>query len=169
MNDQQNNMYGGQGGGYQQQGNQSGEYTTHFINGLSIFPKKQNQPAFVLGEVVLNPDELFAFIQNNPQYRSKKDGKIRMQMKVSKANKLYLDINVYGTAAQDSQMGSGAYGAVNVPTQANPQQQFQQQAPQQQAAPQQQVPPQNPLPQTDVQRSGEAQMPQDFKDWDGQS
>lgn len=62
---------------------------TKFADGLSIYPPNEKAPDFVKGDLVIT-SEFIPFFNAN-----QKQGKLRLQLKVSKAGKLYAEINTY--------------------------------------------------------------------------
>ena len=65
-----------------------------FPKEISMFAKKDNQPSFVLGEMVINVDEI---AMANEQYLSEYKGKrqLKIQVLISKENKPYLVVNTW--------------------------------------------------------------------------
>ena len=59
-----------------------------WMDGLRIFPPKENQPDFVKGDIVINPKPAIAWLQ-------KQDGTVRLELKAKKS-----DGSLYATVKQ---------------------------------------------------------------------
>jgi hypothetical protein len=60
-----------------------------FADGLSIYAPHEKAPDFVKGDMVITNDFIKFFTNNQRQ------GKLRLQLKVSKLGKLYAEVNTY--------------------------------------------------------------------------
>jgi hypothetical protein len=65
-----------------------------FVDGLRAFPKRDTAPSFILCDVVLKIDDLNRFIDDNRELLSK-DRELRLQLKMSKENKPYFEVNTF--------------------------------------------------------------------------
>jgi len=74
--------------------------------GLRFFNKKDNQPDFVIGALVITMNDLFAFCKAHPEliteYQDKKQLKLQV-LKSSKGN-LYAKVDTWKPAEQASQV-----------------------------------------------------------------
>lgn len=80
-----------------------------YVNGFRWFDKKDNQPKFVLGAIVLTPEDLTAWANANADKTSEYNGKaqIKFQVKKSKDGKVYAELDTWkpGAAAQPKTVG----------------------------------------------------------------
>lgn len=60
-----------------------------FPQGISVYPPNENAPKFIKADVVVGRDFVAYFNEHQ------KMGKLRLQLKESKAGKLYLEVNTY--------------------------------------------------------------------------
>lgn len=69
--------------------------------GVRLFNKHQNAPDFVIGSLVITPDDLNAFCIDNPGLMSEYNGakQIRLQVLRSKDGNLYCAVDTYKAAA----------------------------------------------------------------------
>ncbi len=65
--------------------------------GIRFFPKHANAPDFVLGTMVITPNDLYAWLKANEQLLSEYQGKkqIKLQLLNSKQGKLYAAVDTY--------------------------------------------------------------------------
>jgi hypothetical protein len=65
--------------------------------GIRSFPKRENQPDFVLGSVIITLNELIAFCKENPTYLTEYNGQkqLRLQLLKSKAGEPYLTVDTF--------------------------------------------------------------------------
>lgn len=68
--------------------------------GLRFFPKHQNQPDFVLGTMIITPNDLVSWLKENPQLLTDYNGakQIKLQLLNSKAGKLYAAVDTWKPA-----------------------------------------------------------------------
>ncbi len=68
-----------------------------YVDGFRFFERKENQPDFVLGAIVLTPEDLMKYVQENfdslTEYNGKKQ--IKFQVKKSKEGKVYVELDTY--------------------------------------------------------------------------
>lgn len=65
--------------------------------GIRVFNPHANAPDFVIASVVVTPDALVKFCQDNPDLLSEYNGQkqIRLQLLKSQAGKLYMAVDTY--------------------------------------------------------------------------
>lgn len=65
--------------------------------GIRVFNPHANAPDFVIASVVVTPDALMMFCQDNPDLLSEYNGlkQIRLQLLKSQAGKLYMAVDTY--------------------------------------------------------------------------
>lgn len=115
--------------------------TKVFVTGVRFFDKHANAPDFVIGTLVISPNELFKWLQDNPGMMTQYNGQpqVKMQVKRSQAGQLYCELDQW--KPQQQQAPAQQYQA------APPVQQQPTTAPTQQWGPQPQQPaPQQPAP-----------------------
>lgn len=68
-----------------------------YAEGFRFFEKKDNQPDFVLGAIVINPDQLRQWAINNPDLTSEYKGEtqVKFQVKKSKAGKVFIELDTW--------------------------------------------------------------------------
>lgn len=54
------------------------------LKGIRLFPKKDNQPDFVIASGVLTPDDLTAFLMDNKEHESEYQGAKQFRIQVLK-------------------------------------------------------------------------------------
>ena len=68
-----------------------------YADGVRFFERKDNQPDFVLGALVITPEKLLAWSvmnrENTSEYRG--DIQIKFQVKRSKDGKVYIELDTY--------------------------------------------------------------------------
>ena len=73
-----------------------------FPKGIRVFQARQGAPEFVKGSVVINPNELFAWLKENPsllsEYKDQKQLKLDL---LSGKDGLYLQVNTYKKEEKD--------------------------------------------------------------------
>ena len=82
-----------------------------FAKGIRTFAKKDSQPDFVLGELVITPNELFAWLKGEgAQYLTEyKDVKqLKLQVTKSRDGGLMLAVNTYKKDAQPQESYANA-------------------------------------------------------------
>lgn len=62
----------------------------NFVTGMRIYPAKETSPAWLKGQLVINAQELFDYIEANST-----DGTMRIDIKESREGKLYLELNTF--------------------------------------------------------------------------
>ena len=77
------------------------EKVTVYATGARMFPKKDNQPAFVVGKVIITPSDLLDWCKANPQYTSEYQGKtqVSFDVKTGADGKAYMSVDTYKKAA----------------------------------------------------------------------
>lgn len=70
--------------------------------GLRFFNKKENQPDFVVGSLVITMNELFTFCKENPGLLSEYNGQkqLKLQVKKSQNGNLYSSVDTWKPAEQ---------------------------------------------------------------------
>lgn len=65
--------------------------------GLRFFPKHANAPDFVVGTLIITPNDLFAWLKSKPELLTEYDGKkqLKLQLLNSKAGKLYAAVDTF--------------------------------------------------------------------------
>ena len=65
--------------------------------GVRLFPKHDKAPDFVLGTLIITPNDLFTWMKANDQYTTEYEGKkqLKLQLKKSKAGKLYASVDTW--------------------------------------------------------------------------
>jgi hypothetical protein len=65
--------------------------------GIRMFNKHSNAPDFVVGTLVITPNELVTWLKEQPELLSDYNGakQIRLQVKKSKDGNLYCDVDTY--------------------------------------------------------------------------
>lgn len=68
-----------------------------YADGVRFFERKDNQPDFVLGALVITPEDLMQWIKSNPDLTSNYKGKdqVKFQVKRSKDGKVYIELDTY--------------------------------------------------------------------------
>ena len=68
-----------------------------YADGVRFFERKDNQPDFVLGALVITPGDLSEWAINNPDLTSNYKGKaqVKFQVKRSKDGKIYIELDTY--------------------------------------------------------------------------
>lgn len=68
-----------------------------YVSGFRFFERKDNQPDFVLGEMLLTPLDLLAWANDNKDKCSEYNSKVQIKMQVlkSKDGKVYCKLNDY--------------------------------------------------------------------------
>lgn len=73
---------------------------TIFPDGIRTFEKKSTQPDFVLGDMIIEPDTLFAWCNANSDKLSTYQGKRQLKLNLTKSksnpNKVNVSVNTYG-------------------------------------------------------------------------
>lgn len=77
---------------------------TVYADGFRFFERKDNQPDFVLGAIVITPETLNDWTKANKQYASDYKGKdqIKFQVKRSRDGKVYVELDTYKKEAASS-------------------------------------------------------------------
>jgi len=78
--------------------------------GLRFFNKKDNQPDFVIGSMVISLNELFAFAKAHPELQSEYNGVKQLKLQILKSQKgnLYAKVDTWkpaGAAPDPGPMG----------------------------------------------------------------
>lgn len=65
--------------------------------GIRFFPKHQNAPDFVVGTMIITPNDLVAWLKANPNLLTDYEGKkqIKLQLLNSKQGKLYAAVDTF--------------------------------------------------------------------------
>lgn len=73
--------------------------------GLRFFNKKENQPDFVIGSLVITMNDLFAFCKAHPELITEYQGKKQLKLQVLKSGKgnLYAKVDTWKPAEQPTQ------------------------------------------------------------------
>lgn len=73
-----------------------------YADGFRFFDKKDNQPDFVLGAIVISPEALLSWAKSNPDKTSDYKGQmqIKFQVKKSKDGKVYVELDTWKPAGQ---------------------------------------------------------------------
>lgn len=81
-----------------------------YADGVRFFERKDNQPDFVLGALVITPEDLMQWANSNPDLTSNYKGKdqVKFQVKRSKEGKVYIELDTY-------KPGSNGYSAKTEP------------------------------------------------------
>ena len=68
-----------------------------YADGVRFFERKDNQPDFVLGALVITPEDLMQWTKSNPDLTSNYKGKdqVKFQVKRSKEGKVYIELDTY--------------------------------------------------------------------------
>ena len=68
-----------------------------YANGVRFFERSDKQPEFVLGSLIITPEDLQEWVNSNPEHTSTYKGKaqVKFQIKRSKDGKVYLDLDNY--------------------------------------------------------------------------
>ena len=69
-----------------------------YASGLRTFPPHPNAPEFILGTLLITPEELREWIQNNPQYMTEYKGSAQLKLSVQKGrdgNGITLSVDVW--------------------------------------------------------------------------
>lgn len=81
---------------------------TIYPKGFRTFERRDNSPEFVLGTLIINPNEFFMFIKDNPDYVSEytaKDGEKYKQLKLnilkSKDGRINFTVDTYKPTPKD--------------------------------------------------------------------
>jgi hypothetical protein len=74
---------------------------TPLVSGIRYFHKNDKQPEWVLGELIITPDDLNAFCIDNPGLMTEYNGnkQLKLQILKSKDGKPYLKVNTWQPAA----------------------------------------------------------------------
>lgn len=77
-----------------------------YADGVRFFERKENQPDFVLGALVITPEDLLEWTKLNLDLTSNYKGKaqVKFQVKRSKDGKVYIELDTYKPTAKS---GSG--------------------------------------------------------------
>ena len=67
------------------------------VSGIRYFEKRQNAPDFVLGSLVITPNDLWKFCKDNPEILTDYNGnkQLKMQILKSKAGNAYLAVDTF--------------------------------------------------------------------------
>jgi hypothetical protein len=74
---------------------------TNRPKGIKTFPKRENSPDFVLGDMILTPNDFFKWVKEKEQHLTEytdKDGKTHKQLKFQIKNGdygVYLELNTW--------------------------------------------------------------------------
>jgi len=111
-----------------------------FVTGIRFFDKHPNAPDFVIGSLVITPNDLFQWLQQNPQAMTQYNGKsqIKLSVKRSQQGAVYCELDTWQPQqqqpAQPQYQPAPQQGYAPAPQQQPayyPPQQTQQQQPQQ--------------------------------------
>lgn len=71
--------------------------STTFAEGFRSFDRKDGQPDFILGEILITPEDLLNWAKKNPELTSDYKGKtqVKFQIKKSKEGKVYVELNTW--------------------------------------------------------------------------
>ena len=74
-----------------------------FVSGVRMFDRRENQPDFVLGSLVITPDDIMDWVKQNPDKVSEYNGKrqVKFQVKRSREGKVYIELDTYGTPGHE--------------------------------------------------------------------
>lgn len=72
--------------------------------GVRLFNKHQNAPDFVIGSLVITPNDLVAWLKEQPELMTEYNGakQIRLQMLKSKDGNLYAAVDQYKATASEA-------------------------------------------------------------------
>lgn len=125
------------------------QQTKIFVTGVRFFDKHPNAPDFVIGSMVITPNDLFQWLQQNPTALTQYNGKqqVKLSIKRSQAGQVYCELDTF--KPQQQQAPAPQQGYAPAPQQGYapaPQQPVTPYYPPQQAAPQQPYYPQQAAP-----------------------
>jgi hypothetical protein len=67
-----------------------------YPKGIMTFPKNQNAPDFVLGSMVITPNQLMAWLRENEALMTEYKGEKQLRLQVLNGNKgMYLVVDTY--------------------------------------------------------------------------
>lgn len=67
-----------------------------YPKGLRVFPKHQNAPDFVIAEVIVTPNELFAWLKENQSLLKDYKGEKQLRLQMLNGNKgMYFVVNTF--------------------------------------------------------------------------
>ena len=68
-----------------------------FADGFRFFERKDNQPEFILGSILVTPETLNKWVNDNPELTSDYQGKrqVKFQIKKSKDGKVYVELDTW--------------------------------------------------------------------------
>lgn len=74
-----------------------------YVNGVRFFPKKESQPDFVIGSIVLNPEQIAQWAKENPDLCSDYKGQQQIKLDVlrSKQGEVYTQLNTFKPKANE--------------------------------------------------------------------
>ena len=74
-----------------------------YAEGVRFFERKENQPDFVLGALIVTPEQLLVWAKSNPDLTSDYKGQqqVKFQVKRSKDGKVYIDLDTYKQGVKD--------------------------------------------------------------------
>jgi len=69
---------------------------TKYPAGIIAFNKHAKAPDFVVGSLVITPNDLFQWCKDNPQYMSDYNGKKQVRLQLKNGTKgLYVEVDTY--------------------------------------------------------------------------
>ena len=76
-----------------------------FPKGIMVFKKNDNAPDFVIASVVVNPNELVAWLKENKSLMTDYKGspQLKLQLLNGKENKPYFQVDTYKAAPKQSE------------------------------------------------------------------
>lgn len=68
-----------------------------YADGFRFFEKKDSQPEFVLGSILITPEVLNKWVNDNPELTQDYQGKrqVKFQIKKSKEGKVYVELDTW--------------------------------------------------------------------------
>ncbi len=72
-----------------------------YPKGIMTFPKNQNAPDFVMGSMVITPNDLFAWLKENENLLTEYQGKKQIRLSILNGNKgIYLVVDTFKPTAK---------------------------------------------------------------------
>lgn len=67
-----------------------------YPKGIRVFPKHEKAPDFVLGTVIITPNELFTWLKENQNLLSEYEGNKQLKLQLLKGDKgIYMQVDTY--------------------------------------------------------------------------
>jgi len=79
-----------------------------YADGVRFFERKDNQPDFVLGSLIITPAVLQKWAADNKEFTSDYNGmqQVKFQFKMSRAGKAYLELHTYKHGNNNQNIGA---------------------------------------------------------------